>query len=123
MLIGEVQPHHQCPHFNYNRGSQSRTDTGLITWCTILFTNRYWQDTATGSVTYLIFISDGKNLQKFCFWNIISGSGIANITDCTDIGVGNLEIVHTSVVPVLFGKSFNNGTDPKLAYENHTKDI
>ena len=66
-LTGEVQPHHQCHNVGPNRGSQSRTDAGIFTWCTIMFTNRYWQDTATGSKTYLIFILDGGNLQKKFF--------------------------------------------------------
>ena len=33
ILVGEVQPHHQCPYFNHNKGSQSSTYTGPITWC------------------------------------------------------------------------------------------
>ena len=55
--------------------------------------------------------------------NTISDSGIANITECTDVEVGYIEIVYTVVIPVLLGKSFSNNVDPKLTYDNHTKDI
>ena len=40
--------------------------------------------------------------------------------ECTDVEVGYLEIVQTSVIPVLFGKILNKD---KLTYENHTKDV
>ena len=122
-LIGEDQPHHQCHNVGHHRGSQSRTDVGIFTWCTIMFSNKYWQDTATGNKTYLIFISNGGNLQKFCFWNTTSDSGIANITECTDVEVGYIKIVSTVVIPVLLGKSFSNNVAPRLTYDNYTKDI
>ena len=100
VIVGEVQPHHQCPYFDYHR-SQSRTYTNSCAWCTLMFTNRYWQDTAKGSTSHLVFISDGGKLKKFCFWNTFSDNGRVEITDCTDVEVGYLEIIYTSVIPVL----------------------
>ena len=35
--------------------------------CTVMFTNKYWQNIAKGCVTYLVFISDGEKFQKFVF--------------------------------------------------------
>ena len=46
-----------------------------------------------------------------------------NIRECTGVGVGYLDIVYTAIIPVLFDISFNNGVNPRLAYENDIKDI
>ena len=121
-LTGKVQPHHQCFHSGNNRGSKIGTDEGIITWCTIMFTNRYCRNTVTGDISQVIFISDGLNLQKLCLWNTDNISGMTTIRDCIDVGVGYLEILYTTDIPVLFPKPCISNVSAKLTYENHMKD-
>ena len=121
-VIGEVQQQHQCPYFDCTR-SKSGMNTKVLSLCTVMFTNKYWQNIAKGCVSYLVFISDGEKFPKFRFWNVFKDSRIIRITECTDVEVGFLQILYTSIVPVLFDKSFNLNVDPKLAYDNYVKDL
>ena len=121
-VIGEVQPQHQCPYFNYAR-SQRGMNTKVLSLCTVMFTNKYWQNIAEGWVTYFGFISDGGKFQKFCFWKVFNNNRIVEITDCTDVEGGFLQVVYTSIIPILFENSFNMNVDHKLAYDNYMKDI
>ena len=114
-IIREVQPRHQCPYSD-QANTQKCMNTNVLSLCTVMFTNKYWHNTAKGCISHLVFISNEENLKKFCVWNIFDGSGVVQITDCTDVEVGFSEIIHTSVVPVLFDKPFNADVDPKLTY-------
>ena len=120
-MVGEVRPHHQCP-FDHGR-SKNSPSINEPSVCTVKFTNRYWQDTGSGGTTRLVFISNREKFQKFCYWDTANDNGMVQISDCTDVEVGYLEIVFTAVIPILFSEPFNDSGDPKLTYDNHMKDV
>ena len=120
-MVGEVQPHHQCSLGQNN--PKNSTFMKVPSVCTVMFTNRYWQNTGQGATTYLVFITDGKKFRKFCLWNIFNASGMVQISECTDVEVGYLYIVSTVVIPILLSESFSDRGDPKLTYDNHMKDV
>ena len=119
--VGEVRPHHQCPlGQNYSKNSSFGNELSI---CTVMFTNKYWWDTDKGVTTHLVFISNGKKFQKFCFWNISHDKGTVQIVECTDVEVGYLQIVSTIAIPILFSESFSDTGNPSLTYDNHMKDV
>ena len=78
-LIGEKKPQCKCSHVNYNTSSQKVIDTGLIAWCIVMFKNKYWQDTVTGNTRHLVFMSDDRKFQKFCFCDVNSDNYVVNV--------------------------------------------
>ena len=57
-LVREVQPHHQCTYSNYYTNSTGFTTTRPFIWCGVMFTNQYWENTATLGTRHLVFILD-----------------------------------------------------------------
>ena len=71
-------------------------------WCTVNFTNKYWRYTNTNTHTWLVHISDQKNVNQFCYWHVNVNKGTVDITQCSEVGIGYLQIQGSIYVPIKF---------------------
>ena len=119
-----MKPLPYCTERRVHVGGQTpfiNTDTNTR-WCTVNFTNKYWLYTNTNIHTCLVHISDQENVNQFCYWNVNFDNDTVNITQCSEVGIGYLQIQGSIFVPITFYDSTVVKYDPKLIYQNYQKD-
>ena len=100
------QPSNCFPKAMNNTVHASRNTSDCLTRsCTVQFTNNYWVGTDIN--THFVFLSEGKTVKKFCYWNHNLHSNQIIITECKDEAMGFLQVSHTLQVLVNFGGDKN----------------
>ena len=89
------QPHNCRPRSENNIGhtfiGYSDCQTPL---CTVQFFNRYWEGTDIN--TQVVFLSNGREINKFCYWNYHKNTNSIMIMDC------NYEVTDSLQVSCIF---------------------
>ena len=107
----QVQKGHQNGNYNANQ----------LIWCTVGFTNKYWNNTGRDIDTQLVFISDPTEMKGFYFWNMDMSHHNVSITKCNTDQVEFLYVYNYCKIPIVFHKPCV--TDPKLTYVNYLQDV
>ena len=105
----------QKGHHNVNDNANQ------LIWCTVGFTNKYWNNTGRDIDTQLVFISNPREVKGFYFWNTDINHHNVSITKCNNEQVEFLYVYAYCRIPIVFHNTCV--TDPKLTYVNYLQDV
>ena len=106
-----VRPGYHCHNMYHiqNRFAPMHYTSNQLMWCTVGFTNKYWQNTDQSVDTQLVFISDPREVQGFYYWNLHKASKTITLARCSDAQVSFLCVYGYYQIPI----KFHNTCDTK----------
>ena len=118
--VREVRPHHDFPTANGHKNNNK--PHGEIHKCIVSFTNKYYVNTDSGMIRYLVFISNHRNINKLYFGDTYFGQNTAIILECHGVEVGYLELYCQICMPIMFYTSYSEHNAPRFVVEDYKKD-